>query len=530
MKFSKLPPLMIACAFAACAIGAEPPPIADGPFKPTWESLAQWKTPEWFRDAKFGVWAHWGAQSVPGCGDWYARNLYDETNVAYQFHTAHYGHPSAFGFKDVIPLWKAEKFDPTRLAALYKKAGARYLVALANHHDNFDNWDSTLQPWNSVRMGPKRDIVGQWKSAAAAQGMHFGVSIHNINSWGWYDTTRGTDTKGPKAGIPYDGIMTKADGKGKWWEGYDPGDLYGPVHKGGPNGDAPTTAFIANWFHRTKELIDRYQPEILEFDLYSPTVVWRQWVKFEDVAGTPTMDQRVGMLLAAHYYNQERKWHQGSDEGIITLKGLPPERRAQVTLALERDYSAEIMAQPWQMEESMGDWFFQGENAAPYLTSSKVLAMLVEVVCRNGNLLLNVVMRPDGTVAGDQEATLLKVGHWLDVNGEAIYGSRPWKRMGEGPNRIKTRAELLEEHRLFALPDYAPEDLRFTTKGDSIYAIALAVPTKELRIRSLAGVKVSEVTLLGSSEKLKWQQTPEGLLIQPASQWPGELAVVFKIH
>lgn len=503
--------------------------VAEGIFQPKWSSLSQRKFPAWFQNAKFGIWAHWGPQAEPEYGDWYARNMYVEGNGAYKFHLKKYGHPSEFGFKDVIHSWKADKFNADKLTALYKKAGARYIVALANHHDNFDNWNSKYQPWNSVNMGPKRDIVGDWKKAAVKEGLRFGVSIHNINSWGWYDPTRNADTTGVKKGIPYDGLLTKADGIGKWWEGYDPSDLYGPAHKGGVNGDQPTQAYIKNWFLRTKDLIDTYQPDILEFDLWSPSNIWRQWVKFENTSAENGMDQRAGMLIAQHYFNQERKWHKGADEGIITLKGIDAERRGSMTQALERDYSKEILPDAWQLEESMGDWHYQGEGRT-YLSAAKVIATLSEAACRNGNLLLNVVMRPDGTLAGDQEASLLKVGNWLETNGEAIYGSRPFIVMGEGLNRMKSRAELKEEHLPNVLPSYSQEDIRFTTNNGSVYAIVLVQPTKELLIKSFSGSKILSVSLLGNSDKVNWKQIPTGLLIQPMQKaLAGDLPVVFKV-
>ena len=503
--------------------------VAEGFFQPTWPSLSQRKFPDWFRNAKFGIWAHWGPQAAPCYGDWYARKMYLESDPAYKFHLKKYGHPSEFGYKDVIPTWTADKFDADQLTALYKKAGARYIVALANHHDNFDNWNSKFQPWNSVNMGPKRDIVGAWKKAAVKEGLRFGVSIHNINSWGWYDPCRGADLTGEKKGVPYDGLLTKADGKGKWWEGYDPSDLYGPPHKGEEDGDQPTQAFIQNWFLRTKDLIDTYEPDILEFDLWSPSTIWRQWVKFENTSADPVLDGRVGMLIAQHYFNQERKWHSGADEGIITLKGIDQEKRASITAALERDYSKEILPDPWQLEESTGDWFYQGEGRT-YLSAAKIISMLSEAVCRNGNLLLNVVLRPDGTVAGDQEASLLKVGSWLETNGEAIYGSRPFSVMGEGPHRMKSRAELKEEHLPNVLPKYTQEDVRFTCNKGAVYAIVLVQPSKELLIQSLAGSTIESVSMLGNSGIVSWKQTADGLLIQPLQQTANsDLPVVFKV-
>ena len=505
------------------------PPIATGPFKPDWNSLTNYQTPDWFRDAKFGIWISWGPQSVPCAGDWYARNMYIQGSSAYKHHLQHYGHPSTNGYKDILPLWKAEKFDPATLVKLYQKAGARYLVTLANHHDNFDCWDSKYQPWNSVNIGPKRDIVGLCKAAAEREGLHFGVSIHNINTWGWYDPARGADTNGPLAGVPYDGLLTKADGKGKWWEGYNPQDLYGPPHRPGPDGDAPTPAFMANWFLRTKDLIDRYQPDLVIFDLASPVQMWRQWVKFEDVTNLQTVDERAGMLIAAHYYNQESKWHGAANEGIITLKALPPERRAAVTLAMERDYTTQTMENPWELEDSMGDWFYRDNDR--YMTPAQVVDMLAETVCRNGNLLLNVVLKPDGSLPDIEAEALLSVGQWLKVNGEAIYGTRPWKVFGEGTTRVKTRAEWHEENKPRTLPQYTSDDIRFTQNKDgrTFYAIVLGVPTGAARIKSLAGEKIAGITLLGSDAKLDWKQEADALVIQPVAKWPCDYAVAFKI-
>jgi len=505
------------------------PPVAPGPFKPDWSSLTNYQCPGWFRDAKFGIWAHWGPQAVPCYGDWYARNMYLEGGSDYKHHLQHYGHPSTNGYKDILPLWKAEKFDPEALVSLYEKAGARYLVALANHHDNFDCWDSQYQPWNSVHLGPKRDIVGEWKSAATRAGLHFGVSIHNINTWGWFDPAHSADTNGPLADVPYDGNLTKADGKGKWWDGYDPQDLYGPPHRPGPEGDRPTPAFMANWFLRTKDLIDRYQPEILAFDLASPVQMWRQWVEFEDLNGTPPLDSRVGMLIAQHYYNRQRQWHSGTNDGIITLKSLPLERQSGATLAMERDYTPGLLAHPWQLEESMGDWFYRGNDR--FMTAGQVVDMLSETVSRNGNLLLNVVLKPDGSLAGDQKETLLAIGEWLKVNGEAIYGTRPWKVYGEGPTRMKTRAEFREENKPRTLPQYTSEDIRFTQSKDgrTIYAVVLDEPTKPVRIKSLAGAGISSVSLVGGSAKPDWKQESDALVIQPIAKWPCDYALVFEI-
>ena len=262
-------------------------PMMEGKFEPTWESLKGYRVPEWFRNVKFGIWAHWGPQCVEGSGDWMARSLYMEGSNEYKYHVENYGHPSEVGFKDIIPLWKAENWDPDKLVAYYKKIGAQYFFALGNHHDNMDLWDSKYQPWNSMNMGPGRDILAEWEKAARRHGLYFGVSLHADHAWTWYEPSQRHDTEGPKAGIPYDGRLTEADGKGKWWEGYDPQDLYaqnhplsenswdnGAIHSQWAWGNGaclPTREYCTNFYNRTLDVINRYNPDLLYFDTPSAT-------------------------------------------------------------------------------------------------------------------------------------------------------------------------------------------------------------------------------------------------------------------
>jgi len=238
------------------------PPIAAGPFKADWNSLTNYQTPEWFRDAKFGIWAHWGPQCEPEHGDWYARSMYLPGDRDYKSHLAEYGHPSTNGFKDVIHQWKAANFNPNALLAFYKANGAKYFMALANHHDNFDNFNSRYQPWNSVALGPQKDLIGGWAAAARKNGLRFGVSVHASRAWSWYEVAQSADKSGPLAGVPYDGKLTKADGKGQWWDGLDPQDLYAQDHKPGSSlqwewdgmkgSSFPDAAYMAKFFKRTQ--------------------------------------------------------------------------------------------------------------------------------------------------------------------------------------------------------------------------------------------------------------------------------------
>jgi len=311
-------PLLQSCVRAT----RNSPAIATGPFQPTWDSLRQYRVPDWFRDAKFGIWAHWGPQCQPERGDWYAREMYLEGSARYRFHVEHYGHPSKAGFKEVINDWKAEQWDPDALLSLYRRVGAQYFFALANHHDNLDLWDSRHQPWNSVAVGPRQNIIGGWAKAARANGLRFGVSVHAAHAWSWYEPAQGADREGPLAGVPYDGRLAKANGTGQWWEGLDPQDLYAQAHQPAPNfhvGNSiharwnwgngvtpPSDAYCRKFLDRTLDLIDRYEPDLLYFD-DTAVPFW------------PIND--IGLQIAAHYYNGNLR-RQGELEAVLFGKIL----------------------------------------------------------------------------------------------------------------------------------------------------------------------------------------------------------------
>ncbi|HEY4416039.1 MAG TPA: alpha-L-fucosidase, partial [Verrucomicrobiae bacterium] len=272
------------------------PPIAKGPFQANWNSLTNYQTPEWFRDAKFGIWAHWGPQCEPEHGDWYGRKMYLQGDADYISHIREYGHPTTNGFKDVIHEWKAENFNPDKLLAFYKANGAKYFMALANHHDNFDNFNSKYQPWNSVAVGPHKDLIGGWAAAARKNGLRFAVSVHASHAWSWYEPAQGADTNGEFAGVPYDGKLTAADGKGQWWDGLDPQDLYVQNHVPGTKlvwdwnaakgSSVPDAAYMEKFFNRTKQLWDDYKPDMIYFD--------------DTVMPFRGVTDEVGLSLAAH--------------------------------------------------------------------------------------------------------------------------------------------------------------------------------------------------------------------------------------
>lgn len=474
--------------------------IADGPFKPSWESLKQYRCPDWFRDAKLGIWAILTPQSLPEAGDWYARAMYEQGSGQYNYHVAHYGHPSVFGYKDLAAMWKLEKFDPDRLMSLYKKMGAKYFVVLANHHDNWDNWNSKYHRWNSVNVGPKQDIVGLWAKAARKHGLRFGVTEHVARSYSWFNTNKGSDKEGPLAGVPYDGNDPKFQ------------DLYFPPH------DDTSYTYPANppewwprqWFWRIRDLIDTYHPDLMYSDGAVPF-------------------GEVGRSLIAHFYNANMAWHGGKLEGVYNLKDMAPRTDHGEYVDgigvqdVERGVLGGIKAEPWQTDTCIGNWFYK--TGLQYKPASTVICMLADIVSKNGNLLLNIPLKHDGTIDAEAEKVLADLGAWMAVNGEAIYGTRPWKVFGEG--RPQGGGDLNEDGRR-----YSARDIRFTTKGDALYALVLGWPDDgRTRVRSLAKAAgtVSRVSLLGHSGELQWTQTEAGLEVVLPAKRPSEHAFALKI-
>lgn len=512
-------------------------PVAPGKFAPTWGSLRQYEVPEWFRDAKFGIWAHWGPQCQPERGDWYARQMYIQGHWQYDEHLRRYGHPSQSGFKEIIHAWKAEKWDPDKLLALYRRAGARYFFALANHHDNLDLWDSKYQPWNSVNLGPRKNLIAGWEAAARKQGMKFGVSVHAAHAWSWYETAQGSDKTGPLAGVPYDGKLTKTDGKGTWWEGYDPQDLYEQRHPPSPNfGDLasiwggrwdwgngvsqPDQAFSERFYNRTIDLIEKYRPDLIYFD-DTALPLW------------PVSD--AGLKIAAHFYNRSNQWR--GDDGVLFGKILEPDQRDCMALDIERGRSHVIEPLPWQTDTCLGSWHYdQGiRDRHDYKSALTVVHTLIDVVSKNGNLLLSVPLRGDGTPDDEEIAIVEGIAAWMQINQEAIHGTRPWKVMGEGPQMAATEASSGGNFNEDKVKPFTAGDVRFTTKGATLYAFVMGAPKTAVTIESLGtaarlfDAPIASITLLGSDEKLTWSQTAKALTIEAPRHVPNEIAVVFKI-
>ena len=512
-------------------------PIEKGKFEPTWESLQQYQTPEWFRNAKFGIWAHWGPQCQPEQGDWYGRHMYDEGSPQYKWHVENYGHPSEVGFKEVIKDWKAENWDPDKLVALYKRVGAQYFFAMANHHDNLDLWDSKYQEWNSVRVGPKKDIMTGWAEAAKKQNLPFGISVHASHAWTWFETSQRSDKKGPLAGVPYDGRLTKEDGKDTWWEGLDPQKLYAQNHPLSKGSEADITALWQQWdwgngasipdqefcdrfYNRTMDLINKYNPDLIYFD-DTALPLW----PFSD----------AGLQIAAHYYNHNMATHKGKLEAVLFGKVLTDEQKKCMVWDVERGAPDKGQPEAWQTCTCLGDWHYSRAvyDDNRYKTAKTVVHTLVDIVSKNGNLLLDIPVRGDGTIDDKEEAILEGIADWMEINKESIFDTRPWTIFGEGPASDATNPldnGKFNEGKV----QFSAKDIRFNQKGKILYATVLGIPSEDITIKSLGkskvDFKIKKVSMLGSNEKLRWKQKAGVLVIEKPKDVPNNIAVVFKIE
>ncbi|HEX4230392.1 MAG TPA: alpha-L-fucosidase [Bryobacteraceae bacterium] len=472
-----------------------------GPYKPKWDSLLQYDVPEWYRDAKFGIWAHWSPQCVPEAGDWYGRNMYMEGSKQYKYHVEHYGYPARFGYKDLCPQWTLLNWEPEALIQRYKKAGAKIFIALANHHDGFDAWNSKHQPWNAVNLGPHRDVAGDWAAAARSQGLRFGVTVHQARNWWWFQTAHGADKTGPQAGVPYDGRLYENAGQLEWWQGFDPQQLYGPKH---PFDALPDVSYVKNFYDRTRDLIDQHDPDLLYFDNPLFPLGWG------------------GMNIGSYYYNHSLKTHGGKMEGVINIKNVPDRLAKSVVADYERGITNQIMPYAWQSETCIGDWHYNralyekpGEYGG-YLPPRDVIHWMIDAVSKNGTFILNIPGRPDGTIDSKEIAVLDRITDWMQVNGDAIYSTRPWKVFGEGPDMVK--AGSFQGRSVSKL---GPKDIRFTTNKANtvVYAIVLGWPSETTVVQSLAAGantkpgKIANVELLGMPEKIGWKQDGSGLRV-----------------
>lgn len=477
-------------------------------YEPTWNSLREHGVPKWFQDAKFGIYTHWGIYSVPACGPnvtWYPYNMYREGTSQYEYHVKTYGGPSKFGYKDFIPMFTGENFDSDEWAELFEKAGARFAGPVGEHHDGFSMWNSQVNEWNAVRMGPKRDVVGELEKAIKKRRMKFMVALHHAENWWFY---------------PH------------WKKEYDTSDprysgLYGPLHnlewaekmpkfenmelfEQWKFQDRPSKEFLDAWLAKIYEVIDNYQPDMLWFD-----------------NGIDFINEYYRKSFVAYYYNRAKEW---GKEVVITYKGhqLVP---GSGVVDLELGRFNELTYHLWITDSTVDDgcaWGYMKD--ARYKTSTELIHYLIDNVSKNGLLLLNVGPKPNGEIPEEAKEILLEMGKWLGINGEAIYGTTPWFIYGEGPHKLTKSGEFNEDEKI----KYTGEDIRFTVKDDILYAILLGWPGNEVTIKSVAEKfyesEIQSISMLGIEEPLNWRITREELKVELPKERPCEHAYVLKIE
>ena len=522
-------------------------PIASGPYEPTWNSIeANYPgTPAWLRDSKFGIWVHFGPQAAGESGDWYARKLYVEGTSAYENHLKKYGHPSEVGYKEVLRDWNPAKFSPKALVDIYKDAGARFLIIQGVHHDQFDMWDSKYQAWNSTRLGPKRDFLGEWEKASRAAGIRFGITFHHEYSWWWWQTAFQSDTQGDKAGIPYDGNLTLEDGKGKWWEGLDPRYLYGvnlreyesvaeaantlwsPPKPGIFSGHLEFAKWYAKWWAlRMMDAVDKYQPDFIYTD-------GTDQQPFSG-SGTGTGYKCDAMQrVIADFYNRTL-----ADRGEVDVFSIVKFRKTTngTVNTCETGIPEGIKDdQAWIAETPVGDWFYGPDFV---YNSDAVIRYLLEIVARDGSFGLSIPLRPDGSMDEACHEMLHEVGEWMRVNGDGIYGSSAWKVLGEGKDgKLNTlpggRIGQWQADHVFYNTDF-----RFTVGKDGmLYVWCMTVPKvgDKLTIASLGtnkglfDKKIRSVELMGTEQSVDWKQNADGLEIVYPDSVDLKTAVGFRI-
>ena len=472
-----------------------------GPFRPDWESLEHYQVPDWYKDAKFGIFIHWGVYSVPAfANEWYPRDMYKQGTSEFQHHLAIYGPQDKFGYKDFVPLFKAEKFDPDAWARLFKDAGAKYVIPVFEHHDGFAMYDCSLSDWTAAKMGPHRDLMGDLAKAVRQQGLHLGASSHRVEHNFFLGVARAirSDVNDPQFAA-----------------------FYGPAHtwveapEGHPLADDFTfvsQAWTDDWLARSAEIVQKYHPEVMYFD-------W--WIGQASVRPAITR-------FASFYYNTNLS--QSGSPGVINFKDYALQGDSGV-LDVERGQFGSIRPRYWQTDTSVSNASWGYIQNDTFKSPEFLVHQLIDIVSKNGNLLLNIGPRSDGTIPDEVQQVLRDIGSWLKVNGDAIYGTRPWRVYGEGPTKVVEGAF----HDADTKP-YTAEDFRFTSKGDTLFAIALGwPPDSQTVIHSLASAvtgqqRVASVELLASGAKLNFEQRADGLHIQLPAQAPGQYAYVFRIR
>ena len=466
-----------------------------GPFRADWASLQQYRSPAWYNNAKFGIFIHWGVYSVPASGsEWYSRNMYQQGSDDYKHHIATYGPQAKFGYKDFIPMFKAEHFDAQAWATLFRQAGARYVVPVAEHHDGFAMYDSHLSEWTAAKMGPHKDIIGLLAKAIRAQGMHFGVSSHRAEHDWFFDGGRhfDSDVNDPRYAGLYGPAELRIPGK-------DDMDLAG-------DWTYVSQAWLDDWLARTAELVDDYHPDLIYFD-------W--WI------GHPTFRNTLPKLLA-YYYNEGAR-----RDGVVVNYKLGDFPEGAGTLDIERGQLTGIHPTHWQTDTSISNASWGYIEHDTYKSPQSIIHLLADVVSKNGNLMLNIGPRADGSIPDSERDILLAIGRWLKTNGEAIYGSRPWRVFGEGPTEVV--GGTFQDTKT---KPYTAQDFRFTTQAGVLYAIEMGWPQDgKAVIHSIKpGDRVHAVKLLADGRQVSWRQQSDGLHLELPAQPAGEYAYVFRIE
>lgn len=470
--------------------------IKKGPFTDSWQSLLNYKIPQWYKDAKFGIFIHWGVYSVPAFGsEWYPRNMYQRGTPEYDHHVKTYGLQNKFGYKDFIPMFKAEKFDPKAWADLFEKSGARYVVPVAEHHDGFQMYDSALSIWNAVNMGPKRDIIGELASEIRNKGMIFGISNHRAEHWWFFD-----------GGMKFDSDVKDP----KYHDFYGPA-MPAPKDLNSLDDSKPDEKFLQDWLLRVCEIVDRYKPQIVWFDWWIQNLAFKPYLK----------------KFAAYYYNRAVEWNK---EVVINYKYNAYEEGTAV-LDVERGQFSDIRPRFWQTDTSVSKNSWGYINNHDYKTSEEIICNLLDIVSKNGSLLLNIGPKPDGTIPEREQAILIDIGNWLKINGEAIFETRPWMIYGEGPTKVVDGA-FTDNDRI----SFTSEDIRFTAKEGVLYAAVLKWPDNGfVRIKSLSKnskfrlLNIDKVELIGYDTPLKWDCNEYALTIDVTTCESTKYPAVFRI-
>ena len=505
--------------------------VENGDYDADWDNLAEWECPDWFRDAKFGIWAHWDPQCEAEDGDWYARSMYGTGGQRTTFYN-YFGHypDHDWGYKDFCRYWTIEQWNPAELIKLYKSAGAKYFMTMGQHHDNYDCWDSPYQEWNSMNIGPKRDVVGEWAEQCRDQGLRLGVSMHGAHAWTFFEMGRDADT-----------AVKKEEGAGKWWEGYDPQELYaqnhahsanwsdwGTIHSQWDWGNGvcpPSVEYMQKFQNRVLQCINKYNPDIIYFD---DTVL-----PFYG-ASTNTNDQ-FSLNILKHYYNHSANINGGKQDVVATGKILKDKHKQAMMWDVERGVPDRCQDMPWQTCTCIGGWHYSkadGDNNR-YKQADQVIRMLVDIVSKNGNLLLSVPVRGNGTIDNNERRIVNDIKAWMDINGESIFGTRPWKVCGEGP--LFDSVNPLNAQGFNEGINYSAADVRYVVRNDTVYATIMRWPATEdfhfemlgLASRYYSG-KVKQVKLLGAG-KVDFKQEARALKVAIPQKHPNEIAPVFEI-